>query len=64
MITINQENIGLIKLYKDAVLNNISAVYYKGDLVWSINNGSKSCFGGGFWVDTLPWIDDVSWKDV
>ena len=22
-----------------------------------------SCFSGGYWVDTLPWIDDDVWTD-
>lgn len=22
-----------------------------------------SCFGGGYWTDELPWIDDDVWTD-
>lgn len=61
MIVINGDNISLIKIYKNEILENISAVYHKGKMIWS--GGALSCFSGGTWIDTLPWLDDAIWKD-
>ena len=62
MIVINQNNVGLVKIYKDNILNNVGAIYYKDKLVWPTNL-IKSCFGGGIWIDTYPWLDTDIWKD-
>ena len=63
MIKINQDNIGLIKFHKNNILENVSAVYYMGEKIWGGNSGPKSCFSTGVWVDLLPWLDNLIWKD-
>ena len=46
----------------------LTKVYRHGHLIWIRGGGgdesqNKSCFGNGYWVDTLPWIDTDGWKD-
>ena len=62
MIVINSENIGLIKVCKNEILENIAAVYHMGELIWG-GSGARACFSSGMWIDTLPWLDDATWKD-
>lgn len=43
-------------------------VFRSGYLVWDktkedIDDESMSCFGNGYWVDTLPWLDSDAWRD-
>lgn len=40
-------------------------IYRNGQIVWSKNGGevAKSCFGNGYWVNTLPWINSDAWKN-
>ena len=34
---------------------------YKGlHLVWQ---GIRSCFGGGFWTNDKPWLNNEGWKN-
>lgn len=63
MININKYNVGLIKFYKDETLHNINAVYYMSELIWGGGGGPKACFSGGIWIDSLPWLDNLAWKD-
>jgi len=65
MISINRNNIGLIKFNIDNELQNICAVYYKDTLIWPNGNASiQSCFASGIWIDTYPWTDGYPWKDI
>lgn len=44
----------------------LKMVYRKGYLVWSKESGSveaQSCFGSGYWVNTLPWLNNDGWKN-
>lgn len=46
----------------------LSKVYRNGYLVWQKGGGGggdivASCFGNGYWIDELPWIDTDAWKD-
>lgn len=46
----------------------ISAIYVGKLLVWQIEEsdtptGSKACFAGGIWNDSLPWVDEEIWID-
>jgi hypothetical protein len=43
----------------------LSKIYNKRYLVWSIDSGGdiSSCFGGGYWVNALPWINNDAWKN-
>lgn len=61
MIVVNSENIGLIKVCKNEILENICAVYHMGELIWG--GGARACFSSGIWIDSLPWLDDATWKD-
>lgn len=38
----------------------ISAIYQGTKLIWQ---SIRSCFGGGYWVDDKPWVDEEGWKD-
>ncbi len=42
-------------------------VFRSGYLVWDKTNDDEkepsSCFGNGYWIDTLPWLDSDAWKD-
>lgn len=38
----------------------VQAVYKGARLVWQ---AIRSCFGGGYWDDNKPWLDDEGWKD-
>jgi hypothetical protein len=38
----------------------ISAVYRGAKLVWE---AIRSCFGNGYWVNSLPWDNADSWKN-
>ena len=40
----------------------VSMVFVGKNLVWS-KLVSQSCFSGGIWDDTLPWIDEEIWLD-
>lgn len=55
MIYTNKKEI--VALYKSGKVLQAS---YKGvHLIWQ---GIRSCFGGGFWVNSKPWINDDVWK--
>lgn len=44
----------------------LKMVYRKGYLVWSKESGpveAQSCFGRGYWVNTLPWLNNDGWKN-
>ncbi len=43
----------------------LKMVYRKGYLVWSKDSGegAKSCFGNGYWVNSLPWLNSDGWKN-
>ena len=43
----------------------LKMVYHKGYLVWSKESTpeGKSCFGNGYWVNTLPWLNNDGWKN-
>lgn len=45
----------------------LAKVYRKGYLVWQKGGGGvdviASCFGNGYWIDELPWIDTDAWRD-
>jgi hypothetical protein len=38
----------------------IMAIYSGARLVWET---IRSCFGKGYWVNTLPWKNDDTWKN-
>lgn len=38
----------------------ITAVYQGSKLVWE---AIRSCFGKGYWVNSLPWDNVDSWKN-
>ena len=43
----------------------LKMVYRKGYLVWSKDSGEEagSCFGRGYWVNQLPWLNKDAWKN-
>ena len=51
----NQEVVGISK--GDLT---ISYVYKGVMLVWS---AIRSCFGNGYWVNTMPWSNEDAWKN-
>lgn len=38
----------------------ISNIYKGIRLIWS---AIRSCFGNGYWVSTMPWSNEDSWKN-
>lgn len=43
----------------------ISHIYVGQVLVWTLNapTGVIACFSGGYWDDSLPWVDTEIWTD-
>lgn len=44
----------------------LKSVYHKRYLVWSRGGESEeaqSCFGRGYWVNNLPWLNNDAWKN-
>ena len=44
----------------------ISYIFVGPNLVWGITDGPigvVSCFSGGYWDDSLPWVDTEIWSD-
>lgn len=44
----------------------LKMVYYHGALVWNKDNEiiqGNSCFGSGYWVNSLPWINSDAWRN-
>lgn len=44
----------------------LKMVYRKGYLIWSNNKNtdeSNSCFGRGYWINSLPWLNTDAWKN-
>lgn len=46
-----------------------SAIHWGGSII-AVHAASKevwmmflSCFGRGYWIDELPWVDDDVWVD-
>lgn len=56
MIYKNNKEIAFVYYGKIA----ISAIYKGTKLVWQ---AIRSCFGGGFWINSKPWINTESWKN-
>lgn len=55
----NNNNIVAVR-FNNIVIQQI----YKGSrLVWELVGSIKSCFGGGNWIDNLPWLNDDAWKN-
>lgn len=48
----------IIDLYHGTL--QITEVYHGKLLIY---NTLKSCFGHGYWVNTLPWLNDDGWKN-
>lgn len=38
----------------------ITRIYRGVNLVWE---AVRSCFSKGFWVNTLPWVNDDAWRN-
>ena len=38
----------------------ISYIYKGIMLIWS---AIRSCFGNGYWVNTMPWSNEDAWKN-
>lgn len=43
--------------YKGKLIN---AVYFMSVLVWQ---SATSCFGRGYWINTLPWSNTDVWRN-
>lgn len=41
----------------------VSAIYYKGQLIWQAVKAILSCFGSGVWLSSKPWIGTDTWKN-
>ena len=39
----------------------VTKIYRGVNLVWSL---IRSCFGNGFWVNEMPWINDDAWGNL
>jgi hypothetical protein len=48
----------IVALYKSG--KPLQAMYKGAHLVWQ---GIRSCFGGGFWFNEKPWINDEVWRN-
>lgn len=55
-IFINGKEVTAVNFGKRA----IAAVYKGTKLVWE---AIRSCFGKGFWANSLPWDNEDSWKN-
>lgn len=45
---------------------NIGKIYHNGLLVFTTESKdyeSSSCFGSGYWINVLPWLNDDAWKN-
>jgi len=47
-----------------------SAIHWQGKDIIAVHADSKevwalflSCFGRGYWVDELPWVDTDAWEN-
>ena len=56
MIKVSKHEI--IALYKQG--KPLQATYKGVHLIWQ---GIRSCFGGGFWINDKPWLDEEGWKN-
>lgn len=56
MIQINGKDIDFIR-YGEKV---VTAIYKGATLVWQ---AVSSCFGSGYWLNSLPWKNDEEWAD-
>lgn len=52
---------------KDIIRGNrpLVIIYRNGRIVWRKDGGEEanSCFGNGYWVNSLPWINSDAWKN-
>jgi hypothetical protein len=54
------------KNIEDIIRNGyrLQKVYSKRYLIWSKDGGDiHSCFGGGYWINSLPWDNKDAWKN-
>ncbi len=57
-MTLKNNNKDIIGISKGGVI--ISSVYKGVTLVWS---AIRSCFGIGYWVNTMPWSNADVWRN-
>lgn len=57
-MTLKNNNQDIIGISKGGVI--ISSVYKGVTLVWS---AIRSCFGIGYWVNTMPWSNADVWRN-
>lgn len=55
---LRKDNKEIVALYRSG--KTLQAMYKGIHLIWQ---GIRSCFGGGFWFNEKPWINDEIWKN-
>lgn len=60
---IKRDDIKIVGIANDKY--RLNKVYRDGYLVFSLTNWDvdTSCFGNGYWVNTLPWINSDAWRN-
>jgi hypothetical protein len=51
----------IIDLYHGAL--QLIEVYHGKLLIYKLKKEIDSCFGNGYWINNLPWLNTDGWKN-